>query len=120
MKKILITERTFICSMTRYGKSYAMRKIAEECFGKVGLIIIDPEGEYSSLRENYPFLIVGKDIPLNSDTADFIAEQVLKENLSVIIDSSTSDTIDEQEFVKRFIDKFMDLELTKRILFVYC
>lgn len=113
-EKVLFTERTFICAMTRYGKSYCLRKIAEESFGKVGIIIIDPEGEYASLREKFPFLIIGKDIPLNPDTAEFVAETVLKENLSIIIDSSTSDTIDEQEFVQRFIDKFMDLELTER------
>ncbi len=118
-EKRLITERTFICSMTRYGKSYCIRKIAEESFGKVGIIIIDPEGEYASLRENFPFLIIGKDIPLNPDTAEFIAETVLKENLSIIIDSSTADTIDEQEFVKRFIDKFMDLELTKKKSYLF-
>ncbi len=118
-EKRLITERTFICSMTRYGKSYCLRKIAEESFGKVGIIIIDPEGEYTSLREKFPFLIIGKDIPLNPDTAEFIAETVLKENLSIIIDSSTADTIDEQEFVKRFIDKFMDLELIKKKSYLF-
>lgn len=118
-EKRLITERTFICSMTRYGKSYCLRKIVEEIFGKVGIIIIDPEGEYASLREKFPFLIVGKDIPLNPDTAEFIAETTLKENLSIIIDSSSADTIDEQEFVRRFIDRFMDLELTKKKSYLF-
>jgi hypothetical protein len=113
-EKRLMTERTFICSMTRYGKSYCLRKIAEQLFGKTGIIIIDPEGEYSSLREKFPFLIVGQDIPLNPDTAEFIAETTLKENLSIIIDSSSADTIDEQEFVQRFLDRFMDLELKKK------
>ncbi len=118
-EKRLMTERTFICSMTRYGKSYGIRKIVEELFGKTGIIIVDPEGEYASLREKFPFLIVGKDIPLNPDTAEFIAETTLKENLSLIIDSSTADTIDEQEFVRRFIDKFMDLELTKKKSYLF-
>jgi len=118
-EKRLVTERTFICSMTRYGKSYCMRKIAEEVFGKIGIIIVDPEGEYASLREKFPFLIIGKDIPLNPDTAEFIAETVLKENLSIIIDSSASDTIDEQEFVRRFVDKFMDLELIKKKSYLF-
>lgn len=118
-ENILFTERTFICAMTRYGKSYCIRKIAEESFGKIGIIIIDPEGEYVSLRESFPFLIVGKDIPLNPDTAEFIAETVLRENLSIIIDSSTSDTIDEQEFVRRFVDKFMELELTKKKSYLF-
>lgn len=112
--KKLVTERTFICSMTRYGKSYTIRKICEEIFGKVGIIILDPEGEYASLREKYPFLIIGKDIPLNPDTAGFLAEEILKENLSVIIDSSTADTIDEQDFATNFINRFMDLQLKKK------
>ena len=115
----LVTERTFICSMTRYGKSYCIRKIAEESFGKIGIVIIEPEGEYASLREKFPFLIIGKDVPLNPDTAEFIAETVLKENLSIIIDSSSVDTIDEQEFVRRFIDRFMDLELTKKKSYLF-
>jgi len=115
----LITERTFVCSMTRYGKSYCIRKIIEETFGKVGIIVIDPEGEYASLRDKFPFLIVGKDIPLNPDIAEFVAETVLKDNLSIIIDSSTADTIDEQEFVKRFVDKFMELELTKKKSYLF-
>jgi len=117
--KKLVTERTFICSMTRYGKSYTIRKICEETFGKVGIIILDPEGEYASLREKYPFLIIGRDIPLNPDTAVFLAEQVLKENLSVIIDSSTADTIDEQDFATNFINKFMDLELKKKKSYLF-
>ena len=108
--KKLVNGRTFISAMTDGGKSYAIRKIVEEVFGKIGIIILDPEGEYSSLRELYPFLIIGKDIPLEVESAEFLAEQILKENISVIFDFSTTDVIDQQQFTSRFINKFMELE----------
>ncbi len=108
--KRLVNGRTFISGMTGSGKSWTMRKMCEELFGSVGIIILDPEGEFSSLREKYPFLIIGKDIPLEIESAEYIAEQVLKENISVIIDFSTTDVIDQQRFTSKFIDKFMTLE----------
>lgn len=108
--KRLINGRTFVSAMTDGGKSWTVRKICEEVFGKVGIIILDPEGEYASLREYYPFLIVGRDIPLEVESAEFLAEQVLKENLSIICDFSTTDIIDQQEFTSRFINRFMDLQ----------
>ncbi len=106
----LVNGRTFVSSMTDGGKSWTIRKICEEIFGKVGLIILDPEGEYITLREKYPFLIIGKDIPLEVDSAEFLAEQVLKENISVIIDFSTTDILDQQEFTSKFINRFMALQ----------
>jgi len=108
--KKVVNGRTFVSSMTDYGKSWTIRLICEEIFGKVGLIILDPEGEYITLREQYPFLIIGKDIPLEVDSAEFLAEQVLKENISVIIDFSTTDILDQQEFTSKFVNKFMDLQ----------
>ncbi len=108
--KSLVNGRTFISGMTDAGKSWTVRKICEEVFGKVGIVILDPEGEYTSLREKYPFLIIGKDIPLEIESAEFLAEQTLKEGISVIIDFSTTDIIDQQEFTAKFLDKFMDLQ----------
>lgn len=117
--KRILSERTFICSLTRYGKSWTARRIVEEVFGKVGIVIFDGEGEYTSLRELYPFLIIGRDIPVNIDTAEFLAEQVLKENLSVICDFSTTDVIDTQQFVTKFVNKFMELETTMRKSYLF-
>ena len=85
----------------------------EACFGHTGIIIIDPEGEWSSLREKFPFLIIGKDVPLQLETAETMAEQVLQHNLSVIIDTSlTEDDEEAKEYVKLFLHKFIFLETT--------
>ena len=116
----LIMGRTFITSITRYGKSWLCRRIVEQLVGKAGIVIIDPEGEYASLREKFPFLIIGKDIPVQVETAEFIAETVLTEDLSVIIDLSLVDDDLGKEFVAKFVSRFMFLEtkLRKPYLFV--
>jgi len=111
----VITGRSFIASITRWGKSWTCRKIVEQCFGHAGIIIIDPEGEYSSLREKFPFLIIGKDIPLQLETAEFMAEKMLESKISVIIDTSmVEDDETAKEYINLFLRKFFFLETTLR------
>jgi hypothetical protein len=112
--------RSLIASVTRYGKSWTNRRLVEQLVGKAGIVIIDPESEYSSLRSEFPFLIIGKDVPLQVETAEFLAETTLKEELSVIIDLSMVDIEVGKEFVSSFINRFMFLETTakKPYLFV--
>jgi len=111
----VVTGRTFIASITRMGKSWTDRKIVECCFGHAGIIIIDPEGEYASLREKFAFLIIGKDIPLQLETAEFMAEEILKTKTSVIIDlSMVEDDEFGKEYVNKFLRRFFFLETTAR------
>jgi hypothetical protein len=112
----LVTGRTFLCAISGAGKSHTDRRIIEQIFGQVGIIVIDVEGEYASLREKFPFLIIGKDVPLVPEAAEFLADQILGEELSAIIDGSDPNLDDAtfQEFVQRFLDRFLALETTKR------
>jgi len=110
----VITGRTFMASITRWGKSWTARKTVEECFGHAGIIIIDPEGEYASLREKYPFLIIGKDIPIQIETAEFMADKVLETKISVIIDLSLVEEELGKEYVNAFLRRFFFLETTAR------
>jgi hypothetical protein len=112
----LVTGRTFLCSTSGAGKSHTCRRITEQAFGKAGLIIIDVEGEYASLREKFPFLIIGRDVPLVPEAAEFLADQTLADDLSVIIDGSDINLDDAtfQEFVQRFVDRFLAVETTQR------
>jgi hypothetical protein len=111
----IVTDRTFIASVTRYGKSWTTRKIVEEAFGHAGIIIIDAEGEYSSLREAFPFLIIGKDIPLQIETAEFMAEKTLENKISVIIDvSMVEDDEAGKEYIDLFLRHFFHLETVAR------
>ncbi len=110
----IIMGRTFLTSITRYGKSYSNRRIVEQLVGSAGIVIIDVEGEYGSLREKFPFLIIGKDVPLQLETAEFMAETTLKEDLSVIIDLSMTDEDVGKEYIAAFVDRFMFLETKLR------
>ena len=110
----VITGRTFIASITRFGKSWTARKTVEECFGHAGIIIVDPEGEYISLREKYPLLIIGRDIPLQLETAEFMADKILEAKISVIIDLSTTEDELGKEYVDKLLKRFFFLQTTVR------
>src|SRR5579864_2261785 len=53
----LIKTRMIIAANSGGGKSYLMRKLMELFFGQVQQIVIDPEGEFSSLREKFGFIL---------------------------------------------------------------
>ena len=112
----LITGRTLLCSISRFGKTWTARRIIEQVFGKTGVIIVDVEGEYATLRDKFPLLIIGKDVPLIPESAEFLSDQVLEHNLSVIIDGSDPqlDIAAFQEFLARFIERFIAIETTAR------
>ena len=63
------------------GKSYLLRKFLEESNGKIQQIIIDPEGEFSTLREKYDYLLVGKDnadIQIDINHAELLAKRLME------------------------------------------
>jgi uncharacterized protein len=70
------------------GKSWLLRRIAEQLFGEVPIIIIDPEGEFATLRERYDILLVGKegDIPATVASAGALARGLLELRVSAVCD----------------------------------
>ena len=104
----LITGRTLLCSISRWGKTWTARRIVEQVFGKTGIIIVDVEGEYATLRDRYPLLIIGKDVAVVPESAEFLADQILEHDLSAIVDGSDPqlDIATFQEFLARGIDGF--------------
>jgi len=123
--KDIVTGRTYIASETRFGKSHTMRRIAEEILenyvGQVAVILIDPEGEFASLREKYPIIIIGRDIPIQvetptllASTAAFMAEKVLEANASAIIDISLVDPEAGKDYVDKFLRRFFHLQTTAK------
>lgn len=93
------------------GKSWTIRKMAEECSGEVQQIIIDPEGDFITLREKYPFALVSKvggDIPLNLRYAEALAHKLLETGISVIIDLYEFRQHEREQFVKVFCEALMN------------
>jgi len=106
----LIATRMLINANSGGGKSWAIRRLLEQSHGKVQQILIDLEGEFSSLREKFDYLLVGKDgeIPANIRTSELLAKKLLELNVSTIIDLSELKHPERKTFVKRFLDSLIN------------
>lgn len=84
----LIETRLFDLASSGGGKSYALRVLIEKTAEHVQWIIIDPEGEFASLREKFDFLLVGKDgeVPVDARSAKLLARKIMETRASVIVD----------------------------------
>lgn len=55
----VINSHMLVQGGTSSGKSYLFRRIAEQSFRHVQIIIVDPEDEFVSLREKFDFVLIG-------------------------------------------------------------
>jgi len=94
------------------GKSYLLRKFLEESNGKIQQIIIDPEGEFSTLREKYDYLLVGKDnadIQIDINHAELLAKRLLETGADAILDLYEMSTFERIRFVKIVVNALVNL-----------
>jgi len=110
LKKLLDT-RAIITASSGGGKSWMIRKLLQESYGKVQQIILDWEGEYSNLRPEFDYLIIGDngEIPISIKTAEILAKKVMELSVSTILDLSDLPRHDRILFVKRFLDSLLNL-----------
>ncbi|MFP9192454.1 helicase HerA domain-containing protein [Natronosalvus vescus] len=110
----LLTGRGFVTGKSGSGKSNTASVIAEELLeAGFPLLIVDTDGEYYGLKEEYEMLHAGADeecdIQIGPEHAEQMASLALEENVPVILD--VSGYLDEEE-----ADKL--LRETARQLFV--
>jgi hypothetical protein len=89
----ILTGRGFITGKSGSGKSNTAGKICEEILEEsYPLMVIDTEGEYYGLKEEYELLHVGADeecdLQVGAEHAGKIAELALEENVPIILDVS--------------------------------
>jgi hypothetical protein len=114
----LVTQRTSILGRTRSGKSHTAGVIVEEVLkARQQVVILDPKGDWWGLRSSADgkaaglqiTIMGGKhgDIPLEPTAGAFIADVVVKERISVVLDLSLFESkADEIRFVTAFLDRF--------------
>lgn len=102
----LITTRMLVTASSGGGKSETLRRILEEAVDHVQCIVIDPEGEFSTLREKKPFVLVGEggETPADIRTASLVATRLLELNASAVCDIYELKVHERHEWVKRFLD----------------
>lgn len=108
----LMESRLLITASSGGGKSWAIRRILEQTANLVPHLVIDPEGEFSNLAELYPYVVCGVtsgDVRLDIGTAGVLAEKLMTQNVSAILDISEFDPDERSEFVAGFLGGMMQL-----------
>lgn len=107
----LIASRLLLQANSGGGKSRALRYLLEGTHGRVQQIILDPEGEFASLRERFDYVLAGRDgdVPAHPKTAAMLARRLMELGVSAVVDLYDLSTHDRREFVKRFLDELMRL-----------
>ncbi len=104
----LITSRSCIIAQSGAGKSYGLAVICEQLAKKgLGFCIIDTEGEYFSLKQQYELLWVGgKESDINIKNLNFkeLAFKAIKESIPIIFDVSDSDNETVNEWIKELYE----------------
>lgn len=105
----LLVTKLLVQANSGGGKSYAIRRLLEQTFGRLQHIVIDPEGEFHTLRERFEYALAGKggEAVANLKTADLLAPRLLELGVSTIVDISELG-VDKPAFVAKFLDALVN------------
>ncbi|MFC7019017.1 MULTISPECIES: helicase HerA domain-containing protein [Haloarcula] len=106
----LLTGRGFITGKSGSGKSNTASVVAEKLLDNgFGLLVVDIDGEYYGLKEEYEILHVGGDeecdIQVTEEHAGKIASLALEQNVPIILDVSSYLDEDEAESLLTEVSK---------------
>lgn len=107
----LRTSHLLVQGASGSGKSYLNRVLAEQLCQHIQTIIIDPEGEYHTLREKFPFILVGEggETPASIDTAELLARRLVEIGASAICDLYALEKDQQQVWLQKFLSALMRL-----------
>lgn len=113
---VLADTRGLICASSGLGKSWLLRLIAESVASSIQTIIIDPEGEFSTLREKLDVLIVSENGDLRADirSAGLLARKLAETGVSAVIDiydlpGKEDPWVKRRMFTAQLINELMNL-----------
>ena len=107
----LLESRLLVQATSGGGKSWLLRRIFEQTAGKVQQIIIDPDGEFASLRERFDYVIAAPhdgDALAHPKTAQLLARRLLETGVSAILDIYDLKKQERQSFVRLFCEALID------------
>jgi uncharacterized protein DUF87 len=107
----LLESRLLVQANSGGGKSWALRRLLEQTAPHVQQLIIDPEGEFSTLREKFDYVIAAPhdgDAVATPKTAALLARRLLESGVSAILDIYDLKAHERQQFVKRFLDALIN------------
>ena len=109
----LVASRLLIQGSSGAGKSWLIRYLLEQTHGKIQQFVFDPEGEFSTLRAHFDYVVASAggdgDVPAHPDTAALLCEQLVDLEASAILDIYDLDPEERQEFVGNFLRRLVNL-----------
>ncbi len=110
LQKLLDT-RMLIQANSGGGKSWAIRRLLEQTAGQVQQLVIDPEGEFATLREKHDYVIAAAhdgDALAHPKTAQILARRLLETGVSAILDIYDLKAHERQAFVRIFLEALVN------------
>lgn len=107
----LVASRLLIQANSGGGKTRTLRRLLEQTHGHVQHLVLDPEGEYHTLRERFDYILAapkGGDTVAHPRTAKLLAERLLQLGVSAILDIYELNPDARQAFVKGFLQALVD------------
>lgn len=103
---VLVETRLLVQAQSGGGKTTTLRRILEQTHGHIQQLVIDPEGEFFTLRERYDYIIAGKggDCAADPRSAKLLARRLLELGVSAILDLSELPRLDQVAFVRHFCE----------------
>jgi len=108
----LIDTRLLVCANSGAGKSYLLRGLAEQAAPQLPIIVLDPEGEFATLRESIDAVLVsrdGGDLRTDTKSAALLARKLLEMGLSAIIDLSDLKLAERRRYIRLFLEAVMSV-----------
>lgn len=107
----LVASRLLIQANSGGGKSWALRYVLERTHGSIPHLVLDSEGEFSTLRERYPYVLAGKggDVPADPKVAKLLCRRLVELGASAVIDLYDLKLSDRRRFVRLFLEELMHL-----------
>lgn len=116
-----VTQAAAILAKRRAGKSYTMRRIAEQLLGaEQQVVLVDPKGDQWGIRSSadgkkpgYPITILGGehgDVPLEVGAGELVAKLVVEERVSILLDLSMFRKHEIATFMTAFMENLYRLK----------
>lgn len=111
----LVDTRLLIQANSGAGKSWCLRRILEQTHGRVQQLVIDPEGEFASLREKFDYVLAarsGGDTAADPRAAKLLAERLLELGVSAVLDIYELKAHERVRFVRAVLEALVDAPKT--------
>lgn len=107
----LLEGRMLVVANSGGGKSYLIRVLCEQVVDKIPTIILDREGEFSTLREKHDVVLIGEGGEADAAvaTAAKLARTLVELGVSAVVNLYDLSKQDKRKFVRLFLDALLNL-----------